>query len=430
MDFEEDYYPERRRGIDEVAFCQELIYQFDLAWENGSYFNSQGRMDGDGLLRQLVYHRISGKYRSDLARRVDRLMRVLQLEASKREVPLEEDTIHLANGSWSLEKGFTEGLRLCRYRLPVGFYPNVSNPELWLEFLDQLLEPEDIPVLQEFMGYCLIPTNIAQKMLIIIGRGGEGKSRIGMVMQALLGDNMNNGSIYKLESNAFARADLEHKLLMVDDDINLAQLPSTHHMKTIITAESKVDLERKCVQSYQGTLYCRLMAFGNGGLHGKADGSYAFYRRQLILRAKEKRPDRVDDPYLGKRLCLEKEKILLWCLTGLQRLYENDFQFSRSRGVEQNRTRAMEEGNPIQSFLTSQGYLRFDRDGCVTSRQLYRVYRDWSEDNGFDTMPQNRFHVLLREQAALYGLRYDNNIPAGNGHRVRGYRGAEALPRV
>lgn len=430
MEFESNGLQERRRGIDEVAFCQEMIGLLDLAWEDGSYFSPQGRMKDDLLLRQWVYNRLCSTYRSGLGRQVDSIMRVLQLEAAKRPIPQEEDTIYLSNGSWSLRNGFSDAVRLCRYRLPVAFNPCAPNPHLWLEFLEQLLEPEDIPVLQEFMGYCLIPTNIAQKMLIILGRGGEGKSRIGIVLRSLLGESMNMGSLHKVESNPFARADLEHKLLMVDDDMNLAQLPSTHHMKTIITAESAMDLERKGVQSYQGQLYCRLMGFGNGGLHGKGDASYAFYRRQLILRAKEKDPDRVDDPYLGKRLCREREAILLWCLSGLHRLFENDFRFTQTRQTVHNLERAMEEGNPIESFLNSAGYLRFDSESCATSRQLYRAYRDWSEDNGFETMPQGRFNVLMREHGDRFRLRYDNNIPAGNGHRVRGYRGLCVLPRM
>jgi len=39
--------------------------------------------------------------------------------------------------------------------------------------------------LQEFLGYCLLPTPKGQKMLMLIGKGGEGKSRIGLVMRSL-----------------------------------------------------------------------------------------------------------------------------------------------------------------------------------------------------------------------------------------------------
>lgn len=46
-------------------------------------------------------------------------------------------------------------------------------------------------------------------MLMLIGKGGEGKSRIGLVMRSLLGDSMNTTSIQKVENNRFSRADLE-----------------------------------------------------------------------------------------------------------------------------------------------------------------------------------------------------------------------------
>ena len=118
-------------------------------------------------------------------------------------------------------------------RLPVSYDPEAAVPSQWLAFLDQLLYPEDIHTLQEYMGYCLIPTTKAQKMLFLVGKGGEGKSRVGLVMHAMLGDNMNTSSIQKVETNPFARADLEHLLVMVDDDMKLEALPQTNYIKTI-----------------------------------------------------------------------------------------------------------------------------------------------------------------------------------------------------
>ena len=118
--------------------------------------------------------------------------------------------------------------------------------------MSDLLEPKDVLTLQEYLGYCLIPTNRGQVMMLLKGNGGEGKSRIGVVMQKLLGSNMKNGSIAKVERSPFARADLEHELLMVDDDMKLEALKSTHYLKSLITAEMPMDLERKGEQSYQG----------------------------------------------------------------------------------------------------------------------------------------------------------------------------------
>ena len=53
--------------------------------------------------------------------------------------------------------------------------------------------------MQEFLGYCLLPTTKGQKMLMLIGKGGEGKSRIGLVIRSLLGDSMNTTSIQKVD---------------------------------------------------------------------------------------------------------------------------------------------------------------------------------------------------------------------------------------
>ena len=154
----------------------------------------------------------------------------------------------------------------CMNRLPVRYVPDAPEPSRWLTFLGQLLVPEDIITLQEFMGYVLLPTTKGQKMMIVIGKGGEGKSRIGRVLRALLGDSMNTGSIQKVEVDRFARADLEWKLLMLDDDMKLEALPQTNNIKSIVTLEDKTDLERKGKQSEQGYLCVRFICFGNGNL--------------------------------------------------------------------------------------------------------------------------------------------------------------------
>ena len=138
-------------------------------------------------------------------------------------------------------------------------------------------------------------------MMLIVGKGGEGKSRIGLVLKRLMGDAASNGSVQKVENNRFARADLERRLLMIDDDMDMNALPKTNYIKTIVTAEAKLDLERKGVQSYQRDIYARFLCFGNGALTSLYDHSDGFFRRQLILTTKDKPADRTDDPSLWRR---------------------------------------------------------------------------------------------------------------------------------
>ena len=125
------------------------------------------------------------------------------------------------NGTYFLDGTFTEEKEYCGNRLSVSYRADAPAPQHWLRFLSELLEPEDIPALQEYLGYCLIPSTKGQKMLMLIGKGGEGKSRIGVVMNAIFGLNMNTTSIQKVENNRVARADLEGKLLIIDDDLDM-----------------------------------------------------------------------------------------------------------------------------------------------------------------------------------------------------------------
>ena len=111
-----------------------------------------------------------------------------------------------------------------RSRFPISYNPNAASPVRWLRFLNDLLYPEDILTLQEFIGYCLIPSNKGQRMMVIKGSGGEGKSQIGAVLLKLFGiSNAKDGSVGKVSENRFARADLEHIHLMIDDDMPSAR---------------------------------------------------------------------------------------------------------------------------------------------------------------------------------------------------------------
>ena len=99
--------------------------------------------------------------------------------------------------------------------------------------------------MQEYLGYLLIPSTKAQKMLVMTGKGGEGKSRIGLLLKKLFGEASHSESILRIETNRFASANLEYKLVMVDDDLNMVALPETRNIKSIVTAEDRLCIERK-----------------------------------------------------------------------------------------------------------------------------------------------------------------------------------------
>lgn len=411
------------KHLDEVGFCQEFLLIYPLIWTEGRFFSYKGQVPEEQV-RKWVYDYLSGYVVGNLSRKIHGLMEVLKMECIRPHLPLSETKIICLNGTYDIvEDKLLDSRQFCRYRLPVNYNPDAPEPKLWKSFLRELLEEEDILTLQEYMGYCLVPVNYAQKMLIMIGKGGEGKSRVGIVMSQLLGEAMCNGSIAKLESSPFARADLQHRLLMVDDDLRLGALGSTSYLKSIVTAEQPMDLERKGEQSYQGMLHCRIMAFGNGHLRSLHDRSYGFFRRQIILTTKDKPKDRVNDPYLAQRFRDELEGILLWAIEGLVRLLTNDMRFTISPQARENMNCAILESNNVVDFMASEGYIRLDPQAECTSRSLYLCYRDWCEDNMQTALSPKSFSSFLMQNAAAYSLVYSRSIHGGNGRYVRGFQG-------
>ena len=355
------------RHINEVLFCQQFLDKHPMKCVRGRLFTVDGLIEDEGQIGNLILEEISGVLTSGLSKVVTNLLASIKL-----------------------------------------------------------LQPEDIPTLQEFLGYCLLPTTKGQKMLMLIGKGGEGKSRIGLVIRSLLGDSMNTTSIQKVESNRFSRADLENKLLMVDDDMDMSALPKTNYIKSIVTSECKMDMERKGVQSYQSQLYVRFLCFGNGALTALHDKSDGFFRRQIVLTTKDRPAGRADDPFLVDKLLREKEGIFLWCLEGLHRLIGNNYQFSISGKARENMETVKRSSNNVIEFLQSEGYIRFRADSEASSKAIYEAYTRWCDDNAQKPMSANRISSELAQNERLYNVEATNNVHVG-GKRVRGFMGIEVV---
>ena len=205
------------QNINEALFCEEFLHERRIIFANGAFFTPDGRVTDDLPLRGEIYDKLKFCAVNNIPRKITNILEVLKLEAQVPDFPPEQDRIHLSNGTLLLNGTFTEGRpAIVRSRLPVVYNPDAPAPVIWLNFLNGLLHAEDIPTLQEFIGYCLIPSNKGQRMMVIKGNGGEGKSQIGAVLSAIFGTNMKDGSIGKISENRFARADLEHILLCVD----------------------------------------------------------------------------------------------------------------------------------------------------------------------------------------------------------------------
>ena len=417
-------------NINEAVFCDEFLSSHKIIYSNRAFFTPDGRVTDDLPLRGEIFERLKCCAVNNIPRKVSNILEVMKLAAQVDDFPPLSDRIHLSNGTLMLDGSFIPGKpEIVRSRLPVAYKPDAPKPALWISFLDGLLYPEDIVTLQEFIGYCLIPCNKGQRMMVIKGNGGEGKSQIGAVLGAMFGSNMKDGSIGKISENRFARADLEHILLCVDDDMRMEALRQTNYVKSIVTAQGKMDLERKGKQSYQGWMFARLLAFSNGDLQALYDRSDGFYRRQLVLTTKEKPAGRIDDPDLAEKMKVEVEGIFLWAFEGLQRLVRNNFKFTESQRTKENRETVKRDNNNVYDFLESDGYIRLKADMSISSKELYAIYRMWCDENNLTPLKSRSFSDSVIACQSKYNLEHCNTVTNSAGRRVWGFMGIEAVAR-
>lgn len=415
-----------KNSVNEVKFCEEFLKEKPLKCVNNVFYSIDGTLSDD-VVSGDIYNRLSGFVTNGIARKTDNLLKALKLHCHSENFKICENEIYLKNGILRTDGIFYNANKFCVNRLNVSYVPEIFScgelPVNFLKFLSEMLDSEDIVTLQEYLGYCLIPSTKGQAALFVIGNGGEGKSCIGVVLREIFGNAMLTGNFQRVETDKFFRYNLQNKLIMLDDDMQMNALPSTGYIKNLITAKIPIDVEAKGQQSRQADIYARFICFGNGSPKALYDKSDGFSRRLIILRTKTVPPDRIPDPNITDKFIAEKEKIFCWIFKGLQRLIANNFLFSVSEKARNNLADMLSENCNIIDFLSDSHYIMFGKEYEATSNDLFGGYSQWCSQNGLTPMKQYSFTSWLKSNSEKYGIRYDGNIISRDNRRVRGFKG-------
>ena len=410
------------KKINEPMFCAEFLENHALRCINGHFIGYDGVVE-DSIIETEIYKLIKPFINNNISRKIKQLLGALKLEAHSEEFVPDSSIIHLQNGTYHLADGFTEDKTFCFNRLNVAYNTSAPEPAVFRKFLGDLFYEDDIPTVQEWLGYCLTSSTKSQKMLTVIGNGGEGKSRIGVLLKDMFGDGMISGGLHHLENNRFAQANLENRYLFLDDDLKIEALGQTNKLKQIVTNEGKLMIERKGIQAYPALIYSKIMAFGNGTLTALNDMTDAFFRRQIIITTRPKPEGRIDDPFIAEKMIAEKEGILLWAIEGLKRLMANSYNFSLSERTKENLRKSMEDNCNIIPFLKSEDWIAFVPDAFTSTRELYDHYDYWCSENCEKPLPPRNFSGYLNQNVEKFKIRPDTHGINSNGRRARGYRG-------
>lgn len=426
--------------IDEQKFAKWYVEKNELHCVNKRFFTKYGLVS-DAWFENDIQKIIGGIVKVKLASKVQDLLKVIKNEAFMDAVTPDPYKIQFENISFDVSKG---RLDECDEFFTLHRIPHVYDPKAkcstWNRFLHELFYDEDIPVIQEYLGYCMIPNTFAQTALFITGEGGEGKSRITVMMEHILGENSVVVGDFKGLQDRFSLSSLDNQIMFIDDDLSLDALDDTSNFKKIVTAETSLEVEAKNIPKYKTHLYARIMCCGNGAVQSKFDRSDGFYRRLLICKVKPLSEDRITDTRLAVKLKDETQGIINWLLEGLLRVVRNNFIITPSRRMNEQLKELRDNSDTITLFMNDEQYVdyTFDKDDKVSIRSLYDAYESWCQENGYVCIHINTFSKTIRKTIrSLFARRLDstslvNELAAIdrvniNGKQVRGVVGIKLL---
>lgn len=308
----------------------------------------------------------------------------LQIRHDVRELNANPYIINTSNGMYNvLDDTLTEHTPdiLSTIQLNVKYDKTADCPK-FKQFLKESMEGdmEQVALIQEILGYFLVPVTKAQKCFLIVGAAAAGKSVLLRVLEeVLLGkENVSNVSWQALNER-FKPAELRGKLGNIFADLPTKNIDDNGIFKALV-GEDYLTVEKKGKDPFSFQSHARLLFSCNSIPKNYGDKSDGFYRRLIIIRFNHTVPEDKRNPNLLDKFKDEADGIFMYALAGLKRLMNNDYQFS----ITDKNRRELE-----QYKVNSDSVLSFMADCCTIkegavmfSNTLGQAYKKYCEDNG------------------------------------------------
>ena len=396
----------------------------DCVYCNGVFYNPDGSISQQSIRRDIANSLGNAGWQGRIDTPTNSILTTLKDMYTVDELPVNDKVIPLANGDLHLNKGewvFRLGEKKhAPYRLSVNYVPTEKPTPLFDKWLQDVFAPEDIPTIQEIMGYCLVPTTAVGEAFIIVGDAEAGKSGLGTILMGILGNAAMTMETQDLVTKRFQVADVENKLLAYDDDLGSAALTETGLLKKLITADTPIRAERKYADPHQFKSYCKILASANFMLSSLYDDSDGFFRRLHPILVKPKQPDRKRiNKFYEMILEQEREQIFKWALIGLRRVIENGWKIHWSERSKNYMTVNKSNAVHFEDFFNETCVI--DPNSDATMAEITTLYKRWCKENGIKEASDRRLSNWFSDNSDKLGIRRSTNVRR-NSKCLRGYQ--------
>lgn len=378
------------------ALKDEILEEYDLIYveSSGFYrFQQYWKLISEQEIKHICQEKLGYSAR---ASRIDEVVNLLKskvlinpnlINKNRNRLALKNGTLDLSN--WVNPKFYKDMFFKEDYttiQLDCNFDKDAKCNE-FKRFLNTTFEndKERIDLVNEVIGYCLTPSTIFQKAIILYGEGSNGKSvLLNTVEKLLTGKNISSVSMNDLDKT-FSRGALQNKLLNVSSEQE-GYIGDTAYFKKIVAGDT-IDAQFKFKDQFEFRPFCKML-FAMNRLPATRDKTEGFYRRCLIIPFNRIFKEHEQDKQLEDKLAKELDGILQLALEGLKRLSLNS-RFAKSKKSEDVLNEYKYDNDPVEQFCAE--HILLDEKGQVSVDELYRTYRNFCEESNIKALAKSNF---------------------------------------
>lgn len=279
-------------------------------------------------------------------------------------------------------------------KLPITHDPQ-AKPHYFLDWLHQVLgDDEELHRhLWEVIGYMMMTGNPFQKVVLLMGEGGNGKGTLLRILRSMLGrENYSSISMHQLVEDRFASSGLYGKIANISGDLSGRYLQDTAIMKEITGGDS-ISASRKHGHAFEFTPYA-VPIFASNEYFRTSDNSIGWRRRWEVIEFTKRVEGRsgFDEQYLLEDI----PGIFTYAMHALRRLMERG-KFAPPQAAQEATDRLHDAADPFMLWLDEDdGVYRGDDQSSPTD-DVYRKYSTWCSRNGYTRMSSGQLGVRLKQ---------------------------------
>lgn len=308
--------------------------------------------------------------------------------------------INLKNGTLQIR---SDGVRLLdfhpndflTYQLDFEYNEHRENHRL-LEYLDYVLPDKDTQkTLQQAIGSLFIHSLKLEKVPMILGTGGNGKSVTFEIVDGLLDTSLITH--YSLESltnqKGYERAELENKLINYCSDINMKKI-DFGIFKQLASGEP-IQVRPIYQQPFIMKRYAKMIFNINKIDDADIEQTEGFLRRMLYIPFETTIPLDKQDKKLHEKILKDKAGVLNWIIEGIEEVLENEEIFiSKKCGDFLNNF--IQDSNLTARFVKEYSIKHSDNE-TISFQNMYDRFIKFCKNEGEKSITKTIFNKEMKK---------------------------------